>query len=95
MDTKGMLRATTLQLAEEDDFAIDLLHRDVVILDTGEVLLHLIQFMIVRSKERARMTFGILVQIFHDGPGYWDAIISRSATPQLIEENQRARRHII
>ena len=95
MDTKGMLAPTLFQLAQEDDLTFDLLDRDVVVLDTREVLLHLVQLVIVRGKERTGPSLGLLVQIFYDGPGYGDAVVGRSTTAQLVEEHQRAWRHII
>ena len=36
MDTKGVLRAATFQLAQEDDLAVNLLYRYVVVFDAAE-----------------------------------------------------------
>ena len=53
MDTEGVLRAALLQLSEEDDLALHLLHADVVVFYAREVLLHLVQLVVVGGKERA------------------------------------------
>ena len=36
---------------QEDDFVIYLLHRNVVVLNTLEAFLHLVQLMVVRGKQ--------------------------------------------
>ena len=46
--------------------------------------------MIMGGKERAGASLGILVEVLDDGPGYADAVVGRGATPQLVEEHQRA-----
>ena len=95
MDTERVLRATLLQLTQEDDLAVDLLYRDVVVLDALEALLHLVQLMVMRGEERARLSLGMLVQVFDDGPRNGDAIVGTRATAQLVEEYQRVRRDIV
>ena len=50
MDTEGVLAATWHELAQEDNLTIHFLHTDVVVLDTVEVLLHLIEFVIMSGK---------------------------------------------
>ena len=95
MDTEGVLTASRLQLAQEDNLAIHLLHAHIEILDARKVLLHLVELMIVGSEEGASLRLLVLMQILHDGPGDADTIIGRCTTPQLIEEYQGARRHII
>ena len=90
-----MLAATRLQLAQEDNLAIHLLHTHVEVLDAREILLHLVQLVIMSGKEGASLRLLVLMKIFHDSPGDADAIVGRSSTTQLIEEHQGAWRHII
>ena len=95
MNTEGMLTATRLQLAQEDNLAIHLLHTHVEVLDAREILLHLVQLVIMSGKERTSLRLLVLMKIFHDSPGDADAIVGRSSTTQLIEEYQGTGRHII
>ena len=96
MDTKAVLRAALLELAQEDDFAVDLLHRDVVVLNAGKIFLHLVQLVVVGGEERARPAgLRVLVQVFNDGPGYRDAVVGRRAAAQLVEEHQRAAADVV
>ena len=95
MDTKRVLRATFLQLAEKDDLTLNLLHGNIIVFDAIEVLLHLVQLVVVSSKERAGLGLGLLVQVFDDSPRNGDAVVGGGATTQLVEEHQRSWRHII
>ena len=70
-----MFTPSSFQLAQEDDFAISLLHADIVVLDACEVLLHLVELVIVGGKERASLCLGMFVEIFYDGPRDRDTII--------------------
>ena len=42
--------------------------------------LHLVQLVVMGSEQSARMAFGILMQIFYDGPSYRDTIVGTSAS---------------
>ena len=88
MDTKRVLTPTPFQLPKEDDLAVHLLHADVVVLDALEVLLHLVQLVVVGGKERTGLASAVLMQVFHDGPGYADAVVGRGATSQFVKEYQ-------
>ena len=50
VNTERVLTTTPLQLTKEDYLIINFFHRYIIILDTLEGFLHLIQFMIMRSK---------------------------------------------
>ena len=90
MDTEGVLAATGHELAQEDNLVADLLDAHIVVAYGGELALHLVELMIVGGKERAGASLGILVEVLDDGPGYADAVVGRGATPQFVEEHQRA-----
>ena len=75
MDTKRVLAPTLFQFTQEDDLAVDLLDADVIVLDTREVLLHLVQLVVVGSKERTSPCLRLFVQILNNGPGYRDTVI--------------------
>ncbi len=51
MNTEGVFAATAFQFAQENDFIIYLLHRNVIVLDALEAFLHLVQLMVVRGKQ--------------------------------------------
>ena len=95
MDTERVFRATTSQFTKEDHLVIHLLHRDIVVLDAREVLLHLVQLMIMCGKKRTGLCLGMLMQVFHNSPGNTDTIVGGSAAPQLIEEHQRLRSNVV
>ena len=50
MNTERVLRSAAHQLAQEDNLAVKLLHRHVVVLYALEVLLHLVQLVIVSGE---------------------------------------------
>ena len=95
MDTKGVLAASTLQFAEEDHLAIHLLDTHIVVFDAVEAFLHLVELMVVGGKERASLGTLVLVEIFHDGPGYGDTVVGGRAAPQFVEEHERAWRDVV
>ena len=95
MDTKGVLTATLLQLTQEDDFPFCLLHRDVIVLDALEVLLHLVELVVVRGEECTCLRLRMLMQVFHNSPGNRNAVIGRGSSSQLVKQYQRTWCHII
>ena len=95
MNTERVLRSAAHQLAQEDNLAVKLLHRHIVVLYTLEVFLHLVQLVIVSGEERARLRLRVLVKILHDSPGDGDAVVGRRAAAQLVEEHERTRRHVV
>ncbi len=95
MNTEGVLTATPLQLTQENDLVIYLLDRHIVILDAPETFLHLVQFMVVRGKERARFRFRMLMDVLHDCPGDGNTVIRGSAASQLVEQYQATRRKVV
>jgi hypothetical protein len=68
MNTKGVFRTAALKFAQEYDTAIHFAHRYIPILNARKELLHFVQLMIVRGKERACVRFRILVNVLHNGP---------------------------
>ena len=95
MNTEGVFAATALQFAQEDDFVIYLLHRNVVVLNTLEAFLHLVQLMVVRGKQGACLRLWMLVYMLHNRPGDGNTIICRSTAPQLVEQHQAAGRKVV
>ena len=85
MDTEGVFASSTFQLTEENHFIVHFLHRHIVVLDTLEGFLHLVQFMIMGGKQGACFRFRMFVDILYDGPGNRNTVISRRTAPQLIE----------
>ena len=49
----------------------------------------------MRGEERARTAAAVVVDVFHYGPGYRDAVVGGGAAPQLVEEYQRAPAHVV
>ena len=90
MDTKRVLTPTPFEFTQEYHLIVDLLHRDIIVLDAREVFLHLIELVIVGSKEGSRMPFGILMEILHNRPGNRNTIVSAGASAQLVEEHEGA-----
>ena len=90
MNTERVFRTASHQFAQENDLAVQLLHADVIVLDTTEVLLHFVQFVIVSGEECACLRTLMIVQIFHNSPRYGDAVVGRSASSKLVEEHERA-----
>ena len=89
MDTERVLRTTGDELTQEDHLTVNFLDRDVVVLDSWEVLLHLVELMIVRGEERTGVGMLVFVKIFHDGPGDRDAVVGGRAASKLVEEYER------
>ena len=95
VDAEGVLRTTALQFAQEDHLAVHLTHGHVPVLDARKVFLHLVEFVVVRSEERAGMRLRIFVDVLHDGPGDGYAVVSRRAAPQFVEEHERTLREVV
>ena len=49
----------------------------------------------MRRKERPRPTSSVFVQVFDNGPGDRNAVISRRASTQLVEEHETALRKVV
>ena len=95
MDTERVLTASRFQFTQEDYLSVHLSHTHIEVLDARKVLLHLVELMIVGSKERTCLRLLMFVQIFHDSPGNGNTIVGRSTSSQLIKEHQRARRNVV
>ena len=95
MNTERVFAATPFQFTQENDFIIDFLHRHIIVLDAFEGLLHFIQFVIVRGKQRTGLGTRMFVDVFHNGPCNGNAVVSGSAAPQLIKEHQTAGGEIV
>lgn len=85
MNTEGVFASPTLQLTEENHFIVHFLHRHVIVLDAFEGFLHLVQLMVVRSKQCAGFRFRMFVDILDDCPGNGNTVIGRRTTSQLIK----------
>ena len=92
MYAEAVFRPAAFELSEEDDLPINLLHAHIEVLDAGEALLHLVQLMVVRGKERAGMAAVAFVDVLDDSPRYGDAVIGACAASQFVEEHQTALR---
>ena len=68
---QGVFATSARKFAEEDDAVIHFAHRNVVVFDACKAIFHLVQFVVVRGKKRARMSGGILVDVLDDAPGDW------------------------
>ena len=96
MNTERMFRTSTFQFAKKEHLAIVFTHTDVIVGNAREGLLHLVELMIVSGKQHLGMTGrDILVDVFDNSPGNGNAIVGRSASTQLVEEDKTARREIV
>ena len=90
-----MSTATSLQLAQKHDLVADFLHRNVVVLDAGERVLHFIQLVVVCGKHHLGPAHGMVVQKLSDGPSDTNTIVSARTTSDFIQQHEAPRRHII
>ena len=67
----------------------------MVVLDAGEGVLHLVQFVVVRGKHHLGATHGVVVEELGDGPSDADAVVSAGAAPDFVKQHKAPRRHII
>ena len=95
MNTERVLRTATGELSQEDHLSAGLPHTYVIVLYAVEILLHLVQLMVVCGEEHACPCPRIFVHILHYCPRYAYAVVCGSAASQLVEEHERARRHVV
>lgn len=69
VDTETVFRATGHEFAQKYDFARSLTHRDVEVLYAVVLLLHIVELMIVRSKESFGLRPLIIMEELDNGPG--------------------------
>ncbi len=87
MDTKAMCTSPRSQFTKEYDFIAHFFIGNMVIADAVEFVFEFIELMVMCGKK----CFGHLwrlVQVFGNAPGNGYAIISRSATPDFIEQDK-------
>ena len=70
-------------------------HRHVVVFDACKAIFHLVQLMIVRGEEGARMSCGVFVDVLDDAPGDGDAIVGGRTATEFIKEHERTLREIV
>ena len=87
VDTKTMLRTASYEFAQEDDLSVHFADGDVVVADTIEGLLHLVEFVVVGSKEGLGVPF-VLVDIFDDCPSDGDTIVRAGTSSEFVEEHK-------
>ena len=95
MYTERVLRTARLQFAQKHHAVVHLAHRDVPVLDAREEALHFVELVIVRGEKRASVRPRVLVDIFHDGPGYGDAVVGRRAAPEFVEKHEAALAQVV
>ena len=95
MDAEGVLRAAALQLAQEDDLAVDFADADVEVLDARVGRLHLVQFVVVGGKEGTGLGSLVFMDILYDGPGDGDAVVGAGSSAQFVEDDERAGREVV
>ena len=95
MDTETVFTASGNQFAQEDHFVIDLLHRNIVVLDTLERSLHLVQLMIMRGKQCLRTGIGMFVDIFDNRPGNRNTVVCACPASQFVKQDKTAGRHVV
>ena len=89
-----MLRSSTHQLTHKNHLAIGFTHRNIVVTNTLETLLHLVEFMVVRSKEGLGMS-SLFVNILNNRPCDRNTVIGTCSASQLIKEHQTALAQVI
>ena len=95
MDTKGVFTTATFQFTQENDLIIHLLNGNIVVLDTLEAFLHLVQLVIVRSKQRTCLCFRVFMDMLYNCPGNRNTVVRRCTSSQLVKKHQTARRKVI
>ena len=89
MDTERVFATTARKFAEEDDAMVYFAHRHVIVFDASKAVFHLVQFVVVRGEEGARMSGGVFVDVLHDAPGDGDAIVGGSTATEFVKKNER------
>ena len=69
VNTETVIATTLHQFAHEEYFVADFFDRHIEIMDAFKTVSHVIQFMVMRGKERLGTRDGIGGQILRDGPG--------------------------
>ena len=84
-----MFATTARKFAEKDDTMIYFAHRHVVVFDACKAIFHLVQFVVVRGEEGARMSGGVFVDVLDDAPRDGDTIVGGSAATEFVKKNER------
>ena len=92
VDAKAVVGSPLGQLSQEHDLALNFFDADIDVGDSSESKAHVVQFVVVRRKQRQWPVGRLLVQMFCDGPCDADAVVRACATSDFIEQHQRPRR---
>ena len=95
VDAEAVLRAAACELAQKYHLAVDIAHAHVVVGDSAEALLHIVELVVVGGEEGLGMQPPVLVDVFHDGPCYGYAVVGAGAATQFVEEDERAGAHVV
>ena len=94
MDTETVFAAALDQLTHKHHLAVNFLNADVVVHDALEGFLHLVQLVVVGSKQRLGPG-SVLVDVLDNAPGNGDTVIGARATAQFIEQNEASLTHVV
>src|ERR1700720_3917818 len=92
-DAITLVGAAGLHAPQENNLTGSLFHRNVHIFYRGKKFGQLGQFVVMRGEEGARA--GVLLKMLDDGPGNGQAIKSRGAAADFVEENETRGRGVI
>src|SRR5712691_9650710 len=82
-------------LAQEHDFASFFGDGYIHTANAWQQLCYLNEFMVVRGEECACATAFVIVQVFDNGTSDGKPIIGAGATPNLVKDDQAARRGVV
>ena len=70
-------------------------HGDVVVAHARQHARQLGQLVVVGGEERLRAAARVVVQVFDDGAGDGQAVVGAGAAPDLVQDDQAARRGVV
>ena len=95
VDPVGTIRRAGNHGAHENDFVVPLAHGDAVIFHSRELVGDARQLVIVRGKKRARTAVAVPVNVFGNGPRDRKSVVSRSAAPDFVENDETFRGSVV
>ena len=94
MDPETVVRTARLEFAGEDHLVADLAHRHVEIVNAGERVGHLVEFVVMGGEKRLG-PLARLMQVLGNGPRDGNAVVGTRAAAYLVQNDQAALRDIV
>ena len=95
MDTERVFRPSEHELAQEDDLAVDLPDRHVVVLDPFVKLLHFVELVVVRGEERFGAGRRVAVDVFDHRPRDGNAVVGTRAPADFVQQHEAALGNVV